>query len=152
MNAHSTPPPWHRFRPISVIGPCSAIAILIAFVGWSSGRAFARPLLPCELADEGQEVMLLRNVYMHLSVADHDYKGHRVGAMKVVAAAGDSLGVNLRGDADAHETQASSDDQLKTAEALIEQAQQIAQGGGQGKVLSHLGKAIQEINKALSFK
>jgi ribosomal protein L29 len=72
--------------------------------------------------------------------------------MKAVATAGDELGADIRGKSDSKQPQPNSDDDLKTAKALIEQVQQIAQESNQSEVLSHLKKAIAEINTALAIK
>ena len=91
---------------------------------------------------------LLQQAYTTLEQADHDYKGHRVAAMKQIEAAGKLLGLNLRGDGKGHEKQGVSDQQLRSAQALLEQAR----AGLAGKPLKHVDRAIKQLNIALSIK
>ena len=91
---------------------------------------------------------LLREAYASLEVADHDYKGHRVLAMKHVEMAAKLLGVDIHGGGKGHEKQSESDAQLKAAQNLLNQALP----GLSGKPLAQVNKAIAEINMALSIK
>ena len=91
---------------------------------------------------------LLQQAYTTLEQADHDYKGHRIAAMKQIEAAGKLLGLNLRGDGKGHEKQGVSDQQLRSAQALLEQAR----AGLAGKSLKHVDRAIKQLNIALSIK
>src|ERR1039458_3194510 len=65
---------------------------------------------------------LLDQAYAALSVADHDYKGHRVHAMHQIEAAAKVLGFTLGGKGHGHEKQVVSDEQLHTAQTLLQQA------------------------------
>jgi hypothetical protein len=91
---------------------------------------------------------LLRRAYVTLSLADHDYKGHRAEAMKQIEAAAKLLGVNLHGDGRGHEKQGVSDEQLRTARGLLKEAR----AGLSGKPLKHLDKAINQISTALKIR
>jgi hypothetical protein len=91
---------------------------------------------------------LLIQAYTTLEKADHDYKGHRADAMREIEAAGKLLGIRVRGDGKGHEKQGVSDEQLRVAQGLLEQAR----GGLQGKALAHVNKAIQQISIALKIK
>ena len=91
---------------------------------------------------------LLRQAYTTLERADHDYKGHRIEAMKQIEAAGKALGVKVRGDGKGHEPQGLSDAQLRTAQGLLEQAR----AGLKGKPLRHVNKAINQLSIALAIK
>jgi hypothetical protein len=91
---------------------------------------------------------LLTQAYATLSMADHDYKGHRIAAMKQIEKAGTLIGVNVRGDGKGHEQQGVSDQQLRTAQNLLEQAR----SGLAPKPLNHVNKAIEQISIALSIK
>jgi hypothetical protein len=91
---------------------------------------------------------LLVQAYTTLEQADHDYKGHRVAAMKQIEAAAKLLSVNVRGDGRGHEKQGVSDAQLRTAQGLLQQAQ----SGLSGKPLRHVNKALQQLSIALSIK
>jgi hypothetical protein len=93
-------------------------------------------------------VDLLRQAYGELATADHDYKGHRVAAMRQVADAARLLGVKLGGDARHHEKQGVSDDHLRAAQGLLQQA-----GSGlSGKPLKHVLAAEKQLSIALTIK
>jgi hypothetical protein len=91
---------------------------------------------------------LLQQAYTALERADHDYKGHRVAAMKQIEEAGKLVGVTLGGGGKGHEKQWVSDEQLRTAKGLLEQAR----SGLTGKPLKHVNRAIKDLNIALSIK
>lgn len=91
---------------------------------------------------------LLRQAYVTLSMADHDYKGHRVEAMKQIEAAAKLLRMDLRGDGKGHEKQAVSDEQLRIARGMLQQAS----AGLTGKPLKHVERAINQINIALKIR
>src|SRR3974377_234157 len=100
------------------------------------------------LAYPSPPAALLVQAYTTLEQANHDYKGHRVAAMKQIEAAGKILGVSVRGDGKGHEKQGVSDAQLRTAQGLLQQAR----SGLSGKALKHVDKALQELSIALSIE
>ena len=91
---------------------------------------------------------LLRQAYGTLEQADHDYKGHRLAAMKQIEAAAALLNVNLKGDGKGHEKQVVSDEQLRSAQGLLQQAA----GGLTGQAQKHVHNAIHQISLALEVK
>jgi hypothetical protein len=91
---------------------------------------------------------LLVQAYTTLERADHDYKGHRIAAMKQIEAAGKALGVKVRGDGKGHEPQGESDARLRAAQGLLQQALP----GLSGKPLQHVNAAIKQISTALAIK
>ena len=91
---------------------------------------------------------LLIKAYATLEMADHDYNDHRAEAMKEVEAAGKELGIKIRGDGKGREKQGVSDEQLRIARGLLEEAR----GELHGKPLIHVDKAIHQINIALKVK
>jgi hypothetical protein len=91
---------------------------------------------------------LLSQAYSALSRADHDYHGHRARAMKLIEHAAKELGFSLSGDGHGHEGQITSDDQLRTAQGLLQQAVT----GLPPKAQEHVQKAIEQISVALSIK
>lgn len=117
-------------------------------------HSFTRVALVCLLCSFGFKALaassgdLLRQAYTTLEAADHDYKGHRVAAMKQIEAAAGILGISLKGDGKGHEKQAVSDSQLKTAQGLLEQAR----AGLSGKALKHVDNALKQLSIALSIK
>jgi hypothetical protein len=106
-------------------------------------------LLPETISNDSSEAGLLRQAYALLSTADHDYKGHRVRAMKQIEIAAQHLGVNLRGDGKGHEPQATSDGQLRSAQTLLQQA---SAGLKAGNGLTHINLALTQLKTALSVR
>lgn len=101
----------------------------------------------------GSEVATLMQAYDTLSVADHDYKGHRVHAMKAIEAACKLLGTNIAGEGKGKEKQTLSDEQLRGVLASIQQVRgSLAAGGAQPQVIKHLDVAINQLTIALSIK
>lgn len=91
---------------------------------------------------------LLDEAYATLAQANHDYKGHRVAAMKQIKLAVGELGGKISAKGKGHEPQAASDAQLRAAESLLQQA-----GAGlSGKPLKHVNLAISQINTALKIR
>jgi hypothetical protein len=100
---------------------------------------------------DGGEVAMLRQSYAILAVADHDYKGHRIAAMKAINAACKLLGTDLSGEGRGHEKQAISDAQLQQVLATIQQVRNsLASAGTQPRVVKHLDAAINQLNIALT--
>ncbi len=108
---------------------------------------------PTEKAPPGTpEVEKLREAYMTLYKADHDYHGHRIKAMHELEKACDHLGTDIRGDGHGHERQAVSDEELRKARAIIDEVlhRDVIKGHKEAKfVLHHLEKAIKNIDEAL---
>jgi hypothetical protein len=93
-------------------------------------------------------INLLNDAYATLVQANHDYKGHRVRAMKQIEAALNVLGEKISGQGRGHEPQSTSDAQLRAAQALLQQA-----GAGlTGKALKHVNEAASQISTALSIR
>jgi hypothetical protein len=91
---------------------------------------------------------LLRQAYHELASADHDYKGHRASAMRQLDEAGKVLGASLHGDTKEHEKQGISDDHLKIAQNLLQEAA----NGLPRKALKHVLAAEKDISTALNIK
>jgi hypothetical protein len=117
---------------------CSAIILLTwtLLVGQRVGAESAGPQ------------SLLRQAYATLAMADHDYKGHRAEAMKQIEAAAHVMKMDIHGDGRGHEKQGVSDEQLRAARSLLEQARPALHG----KALKHVNHAIGQINTALKIK
>ena len=94
------------------------------------------------------EAGLLRAAYATLATADHDYKGHRIAAMKQIQKAAKHLGVELKGDGRGHEPQQASDAALRSALGLLLQIT----GSVKGQGLTHINLAIKQINTALAIR
>ena len=106
---------------------------------------------PMAFSDSAEAGMLHR-AYRILATGDHDYKGHRVKAMRAVEAAAKLLGLELKGDAKDHEKQALSDDKLREASGLISNVLASAAVKDQKRITRHLNEAVGQINTALSIK
>ena len=134
---------------------CVAAAfILLSLAGEARAQKGIGPAAaakaPAEtIPNDGAEAGLLRQAYGMLSVADHDYQGHRARAMKQIEVAAQHLGVILRGDGRGHEPQATSDGQLRSAQAMLVQA---SGGLKEGQGLAHLKLAIAQLNVALAVR
>jgi hypothetical protein len=118
-----------------------------------SFRSLLLPLLMASLfaftgSLHGAPIDLLRQAYITLGQANHDYKGHRMAAMRQVEAAAKVLGGSLRGGEKNREPQGVSDDQLRAAQSLL----QDAAAGLSGRALKHVMAAERQINVALSIR
>ena len=99
-------------------------------------------------AQVASPVTLLDDAYATLAQAKHDYKGHRVRAMKQIELALGEKGAKVSGKGKVHEPQSTSDAQLRAAQALVKQAA----AGLSGKALKHANEAINQITTALAIK
>ena len=99
-------------------------------------------------AQQGNVTTLLDDAYATLAQAKHDYKGHRVNAMKQIQLALGEAGGKVSGKGKNHEPQGTSDAQLRAAQGLLQQAK----GALAGKALKHVDNAIAQINDALAIK
>ncbi len=99
-------------------------------------------------AQNASPVTLLDDAYATLAQAKHDYKGHRVKAMKQIELTLGEKGAKVSGKGKVREPQGTSDAQLRAAQALVQQA--AAQLSG--KALKHANAAISQISTALKIK
>ena len=105
-------------------------------------------LAPQAHAQAASPVTLLDYAYATLAQAKHDYKGHRVKAMKQIELALGEKGAKVSGKGRVRESQGASDAQLRAAQALLQQAApQLS-----GKALKHVNAAIAQISTALSIR
>jgi len=118
----------------------SLVGAVVVCLVFSLGLSlFARPAKTSDL---------LIQAYTALEQADHDYKGRRVEAMKQIKEAGRLMGVTIGGEGKGHEKQGVSDEQMRVAKGLLEQA-----SAGMGKkALKHVNKAIEHISVGLNIK
>ena len=99
-------------------------------------------------AQAGSALTTLDDAYATLAQANHDYKGHRVKAMKQIELAVQELGGKISGKGKGREPQGTSDAQLRAAQSLLQQVL----GGLSSKPLKHVNAAIAQINTALTKK
>jgi hypothetical protein len=131
-----------------------SVSIAIAFVLLSWGQNLQAQTTPpatkpTKTVNSPAAAGLLTQAYSALFSADHDYNGNRVRAMKQIEIAGKMLGVTLSGDGRVKEQQAASDQQLRTAQTLLQQA---LAAGLKPKPQEHVEKALAFLNTALSIK
>ena len=98
------------------------------------------------------EQTALRSAYLNLIAGDHDYKGHRIKALKQVEAACKLIGINVSGDGDAKQAQARSDADLRGAQNLLQGVHNAAVASGQAVLQQHVDEAIKQISIALTLK
>jgi len=91
----------------------------------------------------------LVHAYVLLSVANHDYGGHRVLAMKEIESAGRTLGLDLKGDRVRHESQLRSEEQLAEARRLLQHAREKLEARDRERAADRVDLAIKEIDLAL---
>jgi hypothetical protein len=127
---------------------CTGVLTLFLSIGLNSRGQSPAPANPATSTNAVPSVGLLSQAYAALSVADHDYQGHRVRAMKNIEDAAKELGVALQGNGKGHEQQAASDQQLRTAQSLLQQALP----GLPKKASRHVEKALEQISIALAIK
>ena len=101
---------------------------------------------------DSAEAGILRSAYLILATGDHDYKGHRVKAMHQIEAAGDLLGMDVRGDAKDRQSQVLSDAKLREAQGLLQNVLGSAEVKSQKRVSQHIIEAINQISDALSIR
>ena len=141
----------------SFISMTVAVAVIFSALAFSpcaiaaGGPGSSAP--PAAAATPPAAVASLRQAYATLAVADHDYKGHRVKAMKAIEAACKLLGTDISGDGKVKEKQAISDAQLRAALATVQQVSTaIPAGKGQKQIVNHLNTAVKELTTALTIK
>ena len=124
----------------------SIISLIIAFV--LTGTALrAAPV--AVIAGNPAQVQALQWAYSTLSIANHNYFGHRVAALKQIREAAGLLGIDLQGDGPGKEDQNLSDTQLAQVQQVLEQLAPTLTGEDQKPVLEHLDQAVKRISMAL---
>lgn len=109
---------------------------------------------PAQSAPEGL-VNTLQQAHALLARADGDYQGHRMKALHHIKAACHELGVNAhceRHHGKNNEAQTTSDEQLRSAQALLQTSLQTATTANSEHVAHHIRRAIEELNTALKIK
>jgi hypothetical protein len=132
-----------RFTALSL-----AAAVILTFATGFQARAVEAKKAKEKPETKSGPTELLRRAYGTLAEADHDYKGHRIDAMKDIEEAGKILGINLHGDDHDHEKQGVSDEHLREAQHILAEAK----AGLTGKALKHVNAAEKQLNIALRIK
>lgn len=90
------------------------------------------------------------HAYRLLMVAKADYGGHRERAMEALRRAGPAIGLVLEGDAPSAERQWKSDDQLREARRLLQDARGKLEARDRERAAEHVDRALEEIGRALN--
>jgi hypothetical protein len=130
-----------RIQRVFTFALASALIVILSTV------QTVRAVVPVQSEIDG-----LRVAYLNLVAGNHDYKGHRVKALKQVESAGQLLGLNLSGDGKARSAQKNSDTDLGAAKNALQGVLAAANANGQGQLSSKVNDAIKEINIALTIK
>jgi len=137
---------------IKLVRLFASTAVACLLLSWGQNlqaQTTTPPTKPTKTVNSPAAAGLLTQAYSALSAADHDYDGNRIRAMKQIEIAAKRLGVSLGGDGKVREQQVTSDQQLHTAQALLQQA--VVAGLRPGPK-EHIEKAIIFLNTALSLK
>ncbi len=135
---------------VSIMGTASLLAI-------TSPQTQSAPIAPAAQFEtvrfsDSPEADMMHQAYRILASGDHDYKGHRLAAMKQVKKAADLLGLDLSGDDKDREKQVLSDDKLREARDLLTHVLDNSDVKGQKGISDHVNAAIKQINIALSIR
>ena len=133
----------------SVMGTASVLAITQPQTA-SDQTAQAGQFETVRFSDTAEADMMHR-AYRILAFGDHDYKGHRVAAMKQVKTAADLLGLDLSGDDRNRQPQVLSDDKMREARDLLTHVLNAAEVKGQPRISKHINAAIRQIDIALEI-
>ena len=101
---------------------------------------------------DSAEAQMMHRAYHILATGDHDYKGHRIAAMRQIEVAAKLLGLDLSGDLKDKEKQVLSDDRLREAQGLLQNVLANADVKGQPRVVKRINAALNQINNALSVR
>lgn len=113
-----------------------------------AGKKKQAAAIAAAAASESAQGPKLDEAYGILATCDHDYKGHRKSAMHKIEEAAKILGQTLHGDGKGHEKQMTSDEGVRQAQSILENAV----GGLAGKARRHVEAAIKQLSVALTVK
>src|SRR5580700_296010 len=111
-----------NMKLVRVFASTATAFLLLSWGQNSQAQTTAPATKPTKTVNSPAAAGLLTQAYSALSAADHDYDGNRVRAMKQIEIAAKILGVTLSGDGKVKEQQVTSDQQLRTAQTLLQQA------------------------------
>lgn len=110
------------------------------------------PLCLADSPDHPSEEHTLTHAYRLLSVAKHDYDGHRLNAMHAVERAGKELNADIHGEDHNKPDQRESDELMHEAERELHAVRDVAADRHQDRVITHVDEAIHEIHVALGIR
>lgn len=132
---------------IALLSAAVACGVSLRATAQAPGAAPNPPVAFRDSAEAG----MLRNAYVILATGDHDYKGHRVRAMRQIEAAAKLLNMDLGGDYKDRQPQPLSDAKLREAQGLIQNVLGAAEVKNQKRITNRLTAAVNQINIALSI-
>lgn len=124
------------------------VPFLIVLFGVNFRDATAGVAKPPGPTIPGAPNCLLSQAYAVLAASGRSYQGHRVRAMKHIAAAAKEFGITLQGNGSGREQRVVSDQQLLTAQRILQQALPTMPP----KAKEHVEKALEQLSLALSLK
>ncbi len=124
------------------------VLFLVALFGVNSRTATAGEAKPPGPVVPGAPNSLLSQAYAVLSTTDRSYHGHRTRAMRHIAAAARELGITLQGNGRSKEERVVSDEQLITAQHILQQALP----GLPPTARTHVESALDQLSLALRLK
>jgi len=128
-------------------GAASCVVAAMILLSFTAKTLAGAPPTPVGTTSVASTVATnLQAAYELLSISDHDYKGYRVKAMKQIQDAATTLGVELTAEPFKHEKQSVSDENLTTAQGLL---QVLANGDVSGPALNNIITASEDIAIAL---
>ncbi len=116
------------------------------------GSAVSRNQFQTVAFSDSAEAGMLRRAYVVLATGDHDYKGHRVKAMRQIEAAAKLLGMNISGNAKDRQPQVLSDAKLREVQGLLQNVLGSSEVKSQKRVSKHIGEAINQLSVALTIR
>jgi hypothetical protein len=123
---------------------------IVALVGLVGSVGLAKDVANSQT--RAQELGNLQEAYNLLKIADKDYHGHRVKAMRAIESAAKEAGGPAEGKHRGREAQTTSDEQLRQAATILESVSSTASNMGQERLSKHVEKALSEIHTALDIK
>jgi hypothetical protein len=141
-------------------------AVFVTALSCAVGLRAATPAMPQTLGgsvisqnqfqtvafSDSAEAGMLRRAYIILATGDHDYKCHRAKAMRQIEAAGDLLGMNIRGDAKDKQPQVLSDAKLREVQGLLQNVLGSTEVKSEKRISKHIVEAINQLGVALSIR
>jgi len=139
------------FRAVMVGVAMIGVVVSGAYAGTSTNAA-TEYLDPNGDYSRLTEPEALKMAYQVLADANHDYNGHRKGAMIEIGRAAKAVGLELAADGGGREDQDVSDARFHLAKRLLEQVRSRLAAGAPEAERVHIDEALKEISKGLQIR
>jgi hypothetical protein len=140
-----------RFRAV-VVGAAMTFVMVSGVYAATSTNAATEYLDPNGDYSRLTEPEALKMAYQVLADANHDYNGHRKGAMIEIGRPAKAVGLELAADGGGREDQDVSDARFHLAKRLLEQVRsRLAEGAPEAERV-HIDEALKEISKGLQIR